>query len=612
MNGKYSVLIFAFAVVFVPVFVIEYMTIGHTGGSLIYPLDDTFIHMAVAKNLALHHNWGINPFEFGSASSSLLYTLLLGGLFSLFSAGSLIPFLINCVAAAVLLVVVWKWARKEGIGRNGQLVLFAAIAFFTPLPILIISGMEHTLQCLFCFLFLFGFADWLGVGVGEGRPGDAALSTDSVGRPGVSLGLRPGESELSAAGSTRWKLPPVLYGYAMLVCMIRYEGLFLVGMACLLLLCYGRLGLAIRLGLFAILPLIVFGLFSVSRGSYFLPNSVLLKSESFPFTIQGMMDYVNNILVQKLTIVRNVTKVTEGPRTGITTLATQRLLIILPLAALLCLKWVRERSGYIFVLVILTGCTALQLSFASTGWLYRYEAYLMFCAVLILFLLGYRYGRQLLGGTWGGGALRPGELGGGALAADRMETGAGVWPGGWVKRVVYLRGALLLALLFALFFPFVLRSMAAFTKTGQACINIYQQQYQMGLFLQKYYDKDAVAANDVGVISYLTEGNNLDLWGLGNIQVARSRKGGYWTPDFLDSLSRRSGVKVAVVFDSWFPDSLLHRWQKVATWQIQNNVICGDDKVTFYALDMRDAPALKENLREFQGALPVGVGVRYY
>src|SRR5271167_2084671 len=93
---RYIVLLFAFAVVFVPVFVIESLAIRHTNGMLIYPLDDTFIHMAVARNLSMHHNWGINPFQFGSASSSLLYTLLLSGLFSIFSVDRLIPFLVNC------------------------------------------------------------------------------------------------------------------------------------------------------------------------------------------------------------------------------------------------------------------------------------------------------------------------------------------------------------------------------------------------------------------------------------------------------------------------------------------------------------------------------------
>ena len=71
--------------VFVPVAVIESYVLQHTGGTFMYPLDDTFIHMALARNLSYHGNWGMNPYEFASASSSVLYTLLLAGLFKLFS-----------------------------------------------------------------------------------------------------------------------------------------------------------------------------------------------------------------------------------------------------------------------------------------------------------------------------------------------------------------------------------------------------------------------------------------------------------------------------------------------------------------------------------------------
>lgn len=538
------VLFLAFAALLVSVTVIEWGALRHTNGFFVYPLDDTFIHMAVARNVADYHVWGINSYEFGSASSSILYTLLLGILFHLPGPHILIPFLINCLSAGVLLVVLDRWMRKEGIGELGRTAIFLAIIFFTPLPTLVISGMEHTLQCLFTFLFIFGLADWL-----EGK---------------------------APARREKWKLPPVLYVYGMLVCLIRYEGLFLIACACLILLYYRKLGPAILLGLVSILPLILFGVYSVSKGSYFLPNSVLLKSDNIQATLGGVLEFISNILIQKLTIVKQVTKVTEGPRTGITTLATQRLLILLPLAFLVFRNQWRTKTSYGFVLVILTACTILHLSFASTGWLYRYEAYLMLNTTLLLGGLLYKYGRELV----------------------QQRT--------WAGR------AMLLTLAFFLFFPAILRSMAAYTKTEQACVNIYQQQYQMGLFLRKYYEKEAVAANDVGAISYFSRGNNLDLWGLGNIAVARSRKGNYWTPEFLDSLCQKRNVRIAIVFDSWFSDSLLSRWKKVATWQISNNVICGDDTVSFYAVEKGEEVLLRKDLEAFSRELPGDVRVKYF
>ena len=157
-----------------------------------------------------------------------------------------------------------------------------------------------------------------------------------------------------------------------------------------------------------------------------------------------------------------------------------------------------------------------------------------------------------------------------------------------------------LAVLFAAFFlvfPLVLRSTAAFTKAPRACLNIFEQQYQMGLFLERNDDHAAVAANDIGAISFLSDIHTLDLWGLGNIDVARSKRGHYWTPSYLDSLSRAKQVRLAVVYDSWFDPALLARWTKVGSWTIPQNVICGDSTVSFYAIDPGFSDSLRTQLR---------------
>ena len=46
-------------------------------GHFVYPLDDTYIAMAMAKNFAAHAVWGVTPYEFTSAASTPLYVLLL-------------------------------------------------------------------------------------------------------------------------------------------------------------------------------------------------------------------------------------------------------------------------------------------------------------------------------------------------------------------------------------------------------------------------------------------------------------------------------------------------------------------------------------------------------
>jgi hypothetical protein len=554
------VLILALAAVALPVAAIEYFVLRQTNRSFLYPLDDTFIHMALARNLALYGNWGMNPYEFASASSSVLYTLLLAGLFKLFSVHVIIPFIINCIAGIILLITLRRWLQKENITGGAQLVILLCVIFLTPVPILLICGMEHTLQCLFSFLFIFGFSRWLEEAL--------AANSSAMGSPAA----KPG----------KWHLPWPIIVYGMLVTFIRYEGLFLVGIACLILAYHRKMALAVKLGFISLLPLLIFGIYSMSKGSYFLPNSVLLKSDGLRLSFSGILRFLDNILVQKLTVVQTDSIPAGTPRPGISLLATQRLLIVLPLVYLVFGKYIRQRVAYGYILGILLACTILQLCFAATGWLYRYEAYLIYCTAAIIGVLLYKYGKEVV-----------------AQIAIGLR---------WIPVMRWM----LAVAVFTLCFPLVLRSVAAFTKTGTACVNIYQQQYQMGRFLHTYYDQDVIAANDIGAVSFFTSGPNIDLWGLGNIKVARSRKKGYWTPDFLDSLCRENRAEAAVLYEKWFSDSLLRRWTKVATWQIRNNVICGDDTVSFFSIEKEKGPLLKKNLQEFEGRLPAGVTVRYY
>jgi hypothetical protein len=549
------------------VFLLERSVLQATGGVFSYPLDDPFIHMQVAKNLAFHHTWGINPGEFGSASSSLLYTLLLTVLFKIFSVNVLIPFIINCIAAFLLLTAIHRWLLRQEVAVVGRVVILVLLVFLAPLPILMISGMEHVLQCLFTFLFVTSFAEWLG-----------GMRSMETGMPVVKV-------------RSAW---PVFI-YAILVTAVRYEGLFLIALACLLLLFCRKLATSVLLGLVAIMPIVIFGIISVRQGSYFLPNSVLMKSEGVPFSIGGLVDFVKNILEFKWTLDTSK-QVTVSPP-GISLTATQRLLILLPLTYLFFTGSLRKKPDWTYFLIILTGCTLLHLAFAATGWFYRYEAYLIVNAVVIVSVIFYQYGREGLSGKGVGGK---GVIGKGAI--------------GWGF-------ALLLG--FAVGFPFLLRSSAAYTKAKRACLNIYEQQYQMGQFLRKYYQGDVIAANDIGAIAYYGNIQVVDLWGLGSIDVAHSKKGGYWTPPFLDSLVRARGVKLAIVYETWFPPKLLDRWTKIATWQIPENVICGSDVVTFYVIGgerdaapegnrEEDKKAVLRNLQDFQKSLPGDIRVIYY
>jgi hypothetical protein len=531
-GSQIKVVLLALFIVFGITALIEYNVLANTKGIFSYPLDDAFIHMAIARNIAFFSNWGTNKFQFASASSSILYSLLLAGSFRIFSVHTIIPFVINVLAATLLILAISRWLKKEKVGATAQLIIIGCVIVFTPLPIIIMTGMEHTLQCLFSFLFIFTFSDWVGKMIHE--------------------------------KSHQWKLPLHVTLYGILATSIRFEGMFLIAIAGLILFYHKKFAMAVQLGLITMLPVIVFGIYSMAKGGFFFPNSLLVKTESIELSITGIRQYISKIVIDRLTLTAGI----EG-------IATRQLLFILPLTYLVFSSVFRLKTSHRYILIMLTTCTLFQLSFAAVGWVYRYEAYLILCSTIILSVIFYDNRRAIL--------------------ARKREL-----------------NLFLLLLMFLLFSPFAIRTVYAFTKITRACINIYEQQYQMGKFMNKYYKTKNVAANDIGAISYFTLGNNVDLWGLGDNEVAKSRVKKYWTPDFLYNLSKRRNVRVVVVYDRWFDPLLLKRWNKVASWQIPDNVICADDIVTFYSPDENNSEELKRNLHDYQKSLPPAVRVTYY
>src|SRR5262245_53474809 len=125
------------------------------GGQLLYTIDDAYIHMAMARNLAEHATYGVSPGIFSSASSSPLWTLLMGGLFVL-SPRALwewVPFLLGCaVTAGSLWIVAAAFTREVAATTRWQAALavpvFAVLPIAMGLPTLAFHGMEHGLHML--------------------------------------------------------------------------------------------------------------------------------------------------------------------------------------------------------------------------------------------------------------------------------------------------------------------------------------------------------------------------------------------------------------------------------------------------------------------------------
>jgi hypothetical protein len=168
-------------------------------------------------------------------------------------------------------------------------------------------------------------------------------------------------------------------------------------------------------------------------------------------------------------------------------------------------------------------------------------------------------------------------------------------------------GGLLLAAF--LTYPCAVRAGAALVFLPQASKNIYEQQYQMALFIKRYYQGSTIALNDIGAVNFLADIHCLDLWGLGNFEVTQlMRRHEYRTRDIL-RLSREAGVKVALVYDSWYTPigGLPRDWVWVGQWVLPDNVVAGGDTVSIYAVDESETVPLMQKLQDFSPLLPKAV-----
>ncbi|MCX6741319.1 MAG: hypothetical protein NTY61_02900 [Candidatus Parcubacteria bacterium] len=155
------------------------------------------------------------------------------------------------------------------------------------------------------------------------------------------------------------------------------------------------------------------------------------------------------------------------------------------------------------------------------------------------------------------------------------------------------------------------RAVMSFALTPIATTNIYQQQYQMGLFVKRFYSGRVVAIHDIGAVDYFSEPRIMDLAGLANIEIAKLRLQERYSASQMDALAKKNRVEVALVYDSWFMDkgtsALPAFWIKVGRWKIRHNVVCGDDTVSFYAVSPEAKDELINNLKSFARDLPPDV-----
>ncbi|WP_456390296.1 hypothetical protein [Profundibacter sp.] len=310
---------------------LEAMALVQTGGYFEYPLDDVYIHLAIAETIWAG-GYGVNIQEYAAAASSPLYPVLLLPVAGL-ELQRFMPLVWNIIGLGLS---AWLWAElllAGGYGAGKMRRFGWALAVLGPAAVLMPStaflGMEHTLHTAASLAILLGLVRLL-----QGNP---------------SWGL--------------------LYAGILFSPLLRFEGLALALLATLVIYTCNERRRAAQAFALAILPIAAFCSFLVSLGLDPLPSSVQAKLVG---PTEGQIHGLERIIFTFLTNV-----MTWGGA-----------VLALFLGVLLIMRLLSGRLRNVpmqKLWAVLIGATMAHLMFGQIGWMDRYEHYIL--AVLAAGLL---------------------------------------------------------------------------------------------------------------------------------------------------------------------------------------------------------------------------------
>ncbi len=318
-----------------------HLALKRTDGRYICPMDDPYIHLSVAKNVALDGSWGLENRVFSYCSSSIAFPLLISLAMKIAGIHETIPLVLNMITGVITLVIFLLIFRRIGLSWSMASIVLTALTMMIPLPVMIYICMEHVLQILAIVCLLFFSARYI-------------------------------SNEPKALEFTN---PWLLYALGFSAVMTRFESLFVVVIICLFLILTKYLEKAFLLLFFSTSPIFLMGIYSLSKGHHFLPTTLLIKSHLPGFSYCEIQLW----LIETFIIFRN------NPHLTIC-------MILLLLFTLIC----NQHTGNARHLAVITNIIAvltfmIHLLIARTGWYVRYEAYL----IALFFLAGslsFQYG----------------------------------------------------------------------------------------------------------------------------------------------------------------------------------------------------------------------------
>jgi hypothetical protein len=112
-----------------------------------FPLDDSWIHQEIARNLIQHHSFGFTPGVTSSGSSSTLWTLILSLNYIFFASHSPVffPLVLNSFLITISGILLWRMAAIDGLPLPHAMALAILPALTGNYLWLAFIGMEHVL-----------------------------------------------------------------------------------------------------------------------------------------------------------------------------------------------------------------------------------------------------------------------------------------------------------------------------------------------------------------------------------------------------------------------------------------------------------------------------------
>ncbi|GEN75017.1 hypothetical protein CHA01nite_07570 [Chryseobacterium hagamense] len=301
------------------------MSVSKTDGHYVYPIDDAYTHLAMAKNFALYEMWGVTRYEFSSTSSSPLFTGFLSFLIKIFGNNDQIPLYVNLIFGAGTVYILNLYFSRifESPGSVVLSVLFTL--FISVLHLQVLSGMEHVLH-----VFLL------------------ALNIFCLTRP---------EDKRAVSG---------FYLSLLLMGMVRFESMFYFAVLAFVFVLLKQWKKAASVLLTGFIPIAAFCCINYQQDGYLFPNSVMVKGTKLAFD-GHFPQQLKQIFLDNFLLNTSFYKIGFFP---------VLICLVLIFRAIKGKNFQRVVQDH-FLLIVISLVMICHSMFADLKGLFRYEAYLL-------------------------------------------------------------------------------------------------------------------------------------------------------------------------------------------------------------------------------------------